>query len=1032
MKKRICFAWGFVFFAFSLSAAEWPADLYLGGGGFWRECSEFAVSNHTSAAWTGLVAGVKIKAGKLPVAGRRVEELRLVDSRGVLLQYAVWRPDGKSTIVRGEIPEGSVLALPVVADGNAEAVFRLYYGNPDAEGLEDFLSQKPVAAKVRFFGNRRLQVETIGSDPPWPRGEWLYRVPVKIANFSGKPTGEVLAGFPLREALRSVRNPEYVLYCGERRMVASEIGENLVFRISVPPRTLQVCHLYVREGTVRRRTLQSAVSSQGSEIPSDQILVDSSIGDDGILAALIDSPVNLLRNPGFESGSNGWSTVCKFPEAVDFAVANKGARLGGACAVMTVGASAQTEWRGWSQSVAVKSSRRYLYGAFASGEGLTSDVRVHLHLIGEDGRQIRGGTPHTGASISSTAPWSPMYSVAYSDSARRITFLLTMNGRGRVRHDGALLAEYFPAVTGAPERRSGGDRGGFAVMAVDTAVKIFPETPVRAEKGPFAVSLARGETEPLQLAVRSDVGFGKFEVEVDLPLEVEVGRIGYVNVDAPSAYHNCTVPEWELRYPKSAGQCDGWSGRWPDPVEIGAKGPLPAGETHGFLIGITAGREARAGIYKGSIVWKGDGKVVGRGTISVEVWDFSLSERPLFPAIFDVRLNEKEIPYWNCLGKTDLERREKIWAFMARKKVCPDDVGMHLPFVRGKDGTVRCDFSEYDRRMERYFNHYRFPLSYMPLNFYSFGWGMPPKDFLGEKAYAGDSPHTKTHSGDCPRTNASRLVLRKEYKKVYQESLRLYWRHVNAKGWSDRLVLYLSDEPFHWNIDIRQQVKALSAMIHEVDPEIRIYTSAWQHVPEWNGSIDVWGAGSYGSFPVAEIPLRRSAGDEIRWTTDGQMCLDTPYLAIERLLPQLAHKYGAHAYEFWAITWLTRDPWKCGYHAFIRQSGTPGSSYYSRYPSGDGYLIYPPRDGGDSPVSSIRLEAVRDGVEDYEYLVLLEREAETSREANALLEKFRNLVTIPNAGGRYSTRILPEPEKLSRLRLEAGRLLSRISKACSR
>jgi hypothetical protein len=292
---------------------------------------------------------------------------------------------------------------------------------------------------------------------------------------------------------------------------------------------------------------------------------------------------------------------------------------------------------------------------------------------------------------------------------------------------------------------------------------------------------------------------------------------------------------------------------------------------------------------------------------------------------------------------------------------------------------------------------------------------MPPKNFLGEKAYEGDWPYK----------NADRLVLRKEYKKAYQDALRLYWRHVKAKGWSDRLVLYLSDEPFHWNVDIRQQVKALSAMIHEVDPEIRIYTSAWQHVPEWNGHIDVWGAGSYGSFPVAEIPLRRSAGDEVRWTTDGQMCLDTPYLAIERMLPHLAHKYGADAYEFWALTWLTRDPWKCGYHAFVRQSGTPGSSYYSRYPSGDGYLIYPPRDGGNTPVSSIRLEAVRDGVEDYEYLVLLEKAAETSPEAKALLGEFRNLVSIPNAGGRYSTRILPEPEKVSRLRLAAGRLLSR-------
>ena len=45
-------------------------------------------------------------------------------------------------------------------------------------------------------------------------------------------------------------------------------------------------------------------------------------------------------------------------------------------------------------------------------------------------------------------------------------------------------------------------------------------------------------------------------------------------------------------------------------------------------------------------------------------------------------------------------------------------------------------------------------------------------------------------------------------------------------------------------------------------------------------------------------------------------------------------------------------------------------------------------------------------------------------EAARLVGEFRALVSIPNAGGRYSTRILPEPEKLASLRLRAGELLS--------
>jgi hypothetical protein len=51
------------------------------------------------------------------------------------------------------------------------------------------------------------------------------------------------------------------------------------------------------------------------------------------------------------------------------------------------------------------------------------------------------------------------------------------------------------------------------------------------------------------------------------------------------------------------------------------------------------------------------------------------------------------------------------------------------------------------------------------------------------------------------------------------------------------------------------------------------------------------------------------------------------------------------------------------------------------FAAGDGRLIYPPEacfDGGrgpvlDGPVSSIRLEAQRDGIEDYEYLAMLKK-----------------------------------------------------------
>ena len=402
----------------------------------------------------------------------------------------------------------------------------------------------------------------------------------------------------------------------------------------------------------------------------------------------------------------------------------------------------------------------------------------------------------------------------------------------------------------------------------------------------------------------------------------------------------------------------------------------------------------------------------------VRVWNFALPAVAETPAIYDLRLHSK---WW----KDDFEgldadgRRRLLWKFNSEKRICPDSLGGQPKFTRAADGTIKADFTEYDRLASEYFDEFHFPVSYTPGIFYCFGWAMPPKKFLGEDPYPGEWPYE----------GANRMQLRPEYKKAYQTALRLYWNHVKAKGWADKLVLYISDEPHFTRQEIKTQMIACCQMIHEVDPAIRIYSSTWRHCPEWNDSIDVWGVGHYGNFPVDEMKARAAAGKHIWFTTDGQMCLDTPYCAVERMLPHYCAAHHAEAYEFWGSTWLTYDPWKFGWHSYIPQSDTPGRHYFVRYPDGDGYLIYPGVPGRfKGPVTSVRLEAARDGVEDFSYLKRLERLAAgndpRAERAKTLLAEFRALVTIPNAGGRYSTRILPEPEKIGILRRAAGDLLS--------
>jgi len=84
--------------------------------------------------------------------------------------------------------------------------------------------------------------------------------------------------------------------------------------------------------------------------------------------------------------------------------------------------------------------------------------------------------------------------------------------------------------------------------------------------------------------------------------------------------------------------------------------------------------------------------------------------------------------------------------------------------------------------------------------------------------------------------------------------------------------------------------------------------------------------------------------------------------------------------------------------------------------NGDGMLIYP---GPDiTPVSSIRLEIIRDGIEDYEYLALLSRLVTQSRtlpgrkQPREVLRRAEDLLTVPAEMSRSMTEFTKDPDMI--------------------
>jgi hypothetical protein len=844
------------------------------------------------------------------------------------------------------------------------------------------------------------------------------RATAKVLNFSNDATDDSLVSIDLTtlqaRACGRLNLESLTVTCGGKAIECAAHGNCLLFEATLAARSVTAYQVYF-----------SDESPSGTERVKDY-------------RSLILNARNLVKNPSFEQGTNvpaGWTqTGSNFSaDDVTYELDSPGrADLGTRCVRMHVPPVAPIAWRGWHQSVPVEPGGQYLLAGMVKCSNVEEgEVRIHAHRRTADGGLSRF-QPYlsVGPGISGTTDWTLLSGlVTIPEDTVTLQIHLTTDKSGTVWHDGVFLAKVVPGRIVSLEGRPQSEDSPLAVWQVPAVVKVFSDDPAPRRLPAVRICAARNEEEPLQLALRSGRRIRGLRVEVEPPKapsgailpNVEVNVVGYVPIDHPTSYYHSESPQWHRKVPDQPGRCDGWPGMWPDPLLPSNRLDLEANSTRAVWINVTVPKDAAEGNYQGTARFTADEELVAEVPFSVHVWDFTLPDENHLAAIYDVRLG----PGSELWGKPLEQMYPQIVRYMAAHRLCPDTIRPG-PEIRLEGGEMTADFTKFDMAARLYFDKLKLPFAYTPWTFYLFGWGHPPKTFLGQRPYPGDPPYE-----DVDRTK-----LRPEFKNAYQTALALFWDHVKEQGWDKKVVLYISDEPFDRHEHIRQQMQALCDMIREVDPDIPIYSSTWKHVPPWDGYLDVWGIGHDGRVSAERMEEIRTQGGRIWFTTDGQMCTDTPYCAVERLLPHYCFRYGAEAYEFWGVGWLTYDPYRYGWHAYIRQSSEPGSSYWIRYPNGDGFLLYPGAPiGVDGIVSSIRFEQAREGVEDYEYLYLLRQLAEKATakdraipQADAALQAAADLVSIPNPGGRYSSQILPDPNRLYEVRCNVAEAIEALKR----
>jgi hypothetical protein len=189
---------------------------------------------------------------------------------------------------------------------------------------------------------------------------------------------------------------------------------------------------------------------------------------------------------------------------------------------------------------------------------------------------------------------------------------------------------------------------------------------------------------------------------------------------------------------------------------------------------------------------------------------------------------------------------------------------------------------------------------------------------------------------------------------------RAWAAHVAGAGALDRHYIYADDEPRPGD----PRVTEVTRMLHGADPRLRtLVTLGEQFDPaahaEWLRGIDIVCLRNVVA-DAATTDALRAMGKTLWLYASGPkppyptLVIDYPAMAA-RILPWTCWKLGATGLLYWSVNYWTRDPYR---HAQNTRWGDHGN----------GLLWYP---GPDGPVPSIRLEVLRDGMDDYDYLAML-------------------------------------------------------------
>jgi hypothetical protein len=496
------------------------------------------------------------------------------------------------------------------------------------------------------------------------------------------------------------------------------------------------------------------------------------------------------------------------------------------------------------------------------------------------------------------------------------------------------------------------------VWPVDSLVKVFPDDSPgknRAPGQPFP--MPRNGHTSLQFAVRSSEAVDALAVSIKLGggLKPTIYRVGYV----PVRFNSKDTPPEELV--RSAPS------KFPDPLFEESTFALPAGETTPVWITVYAPAGAKPGMYKGEAVFHAGKRSLAKARFRIRV------SRATVPAKQKLRITN-----WFGVDGGSPGDVDRYWEFVAnlarvigehRQNVILTPV-LSLTDARVNNGSLVYDFSRLDRWVDIFTNAGAAELiEGGHLMSRSKGYNSP----LILPAFVVDDGKVRIESisPEDPRAEAH-----------LNSFLPALYVHLKEKGWLGRYVQHVLDEAHGSEPPVYLRYVGL---VRKLLPGVKTIDAIDQTAGLLGDACDIW-VPLLGRFDKDFDAIRQHVGKggEAWYYTclyprgrHLNRLIDYPLIKT-RLLHWFNFRHDFTGYLHWGGNHWGADPYGDTEISLVSGDET------EVLPSGDAFITYPWREK-NTIRPSVRLSAMREGIEDYELLQVVA--AKNPEKARALARK---------------------------------------------